>query len=139
MFEKILVAVDGSEHGLKAAKMAGDLARQTQARVWVVVAFEPLPAYMGVSHMDTIMAARLADTQEILGNALAALGEIPGQVIPDPLEGPAAEAILSVAETREVDLIVMGTRGLGRLASLVMGSTSQKVVSHANCPVLLVK
>jgi nucleotide-binding universal stress UspA family protein len=38
-----------------------------------------------------------------------------------------------------VDLIVMGTRGLGRLPSLIMGSQSQKVVSQADCPVLLVR
>jgi len=55
------------------------------------------------------------------------------------LEGPPAEAILNVAETREIDLIVMGTRGLGRFTGMLLGSQSQKVVSHASCPVTLVR
>jgi nucleotide-binding universal stress UspA family protein len=55
------------------------------------------------------------------------------------LRGFSAEAILIVAETRNVDLIIMGARGLGRLASLLVGSQSQKVVAHASCPVLLVR
>lgn len=55
------------------------------------------------------------------------------------LEGPPAEAILNVANVREIDLIVMGTRGLGRLAGALLGSQSQKVVAHASCPVLLAR
>jgi nucleotide-binding universal stress UspA family protein len=55
------------------------------------------------------------------------------------LEGSAAEAILEVASTRKSDLIVMGSRGLGTLSGLLLGSQSQKVVQHANCPVLIVK
>jgi nucleotide-binding universal stress UspA family protein len=44
-----------------------------------------------------------------------------------------------VAVTRASDVIVMGSRGLGTLAGLLLGSTSQKVVSHAPCPVLIVR
>jgi len=50
-----------------------------------------------------------------------------------------AEAVLSVAEVRGNDLIVMGTRGLGRLAGAQLGSQSQKVVANDSCPVLLVR
>ena len=49
------------------------------------------------------------------------------------------ESIIEVARIRDSSLIVMGSRGLGRLAGLVLGSTSQKVVSHAPCPVLIVR
>jgi nucleotide-binding universal stress UspA family protein len=44
-----------------------------------------------------------------------------------------------VAAVQKSDLIVMGSRGLGRLAGAVLGSNSQKVVSHAPCPVLIVR
>jgi nucleotide-binding universal stress UspA family protein len=44
-----------------------------------------------------------------------------------------------VANTRKADLIIMGSRGLGTLAGLVLGSQSQKVISHAPCPVLVVR
>jgi len=78
-------------------------------------------------------------TESILQMALETIGSIPGILRQEVLEGPPAEAILTVAETRKVDLIVMGTRGLGRLAGLLIGSVSQRVVSQAGCPVLLVR
>jgi len=67
------------------------------------------------------------------------VGEIPGEIKADVLQGPPAEAILDVAKTRECDLIVMGSRGLGQFTGLLLGSQSQKVVQHAECPVLIVK
>lgn len=139
MFKNIMVAVDGSEHGLKAARVAGDMARCMQANLWVVVAYDPVPAYLGQPNLQETIAARMAFAEDILSKAQAEIGEIPGGLMKEALEGPAAEAILSVAETRGVDLIVMGTRGLGRLASALIGSQSQKVLTHAKCPVLLVR
>ncbi len=139
MFKNILVAVDGSEHGLKAARAAGNLARDLRADLRVVVAYDPLPSYLGQPNLQEAITARLAYSDKILSEALAEIGGIPGVLKTEPLEGPAAEAVLSVADTRDVDLIIMGTRGLGRLASVVVGSQSQKVIAHAKCPVLLVR
>ena len=53
--------------------------------------------------------------------------------------GVPAEAILQAARAEKADLIVMGTRGLGALGSLFLGSQSQRVVAEAPCPVLLVR
>jgi nucleotide-binding universal stress UspA family protein len=47
--------------------------------------------------------------------------------------------ILTVAETRQVDLIVMGARGLNPLQTLLLGSVSQAVIHHARCPVTVVR
>lgn len=77
--------------------------------------------------------------EQILNGALTEVGELPGKLVKEILEGPVAEAVLRVAEVRDNDLIIMGTRGLGRLAGALLGSQSQKVVAHANCPVLLVR
>jgi nucleotide-binding universal stress UspA family protein len=139
MFKEILVAVDGSDHGIKAAAMAGDLARLTGGKLWVVVAYDPLPTYIGDSNLQEFINTRMVYSEEIYGLALNAIGKIPGEIHKEIIEGPAAEAVLSIAGVREVDLIVMGTRGLGRLASIVIGSQSQKVTAHAHCPVLLVR
>jgi nucleotide-binding universal stress UspA family protein len=139
MFKTIMVAVDGSEHGLKAARVAGEMARCMQADLWVVVAYDPLPANLGQPFLQEAITERMLYSENILSNAQAEIGEIPGVLKRETLEGPPAEAILAVADTREVDLIVMGTRGLGRLASIVIGSQSQKVIAHARCPVLLVR
>jgi len=70
---------------------------------------------------------------------LKEIGELPCEIHTELLEGDAASAIIDVATVRKSEIIVMGSRGLGRLAGLVLGSTSQKVVAHAPCPVLIVR
>lgn len=140
MFEKLLLAVDGSKHALHAAKVAGDMARAMNAeRLRIVVAFAPIPSYLGEPNMQAAIDARLSEADEILKAALRVVGKIPGEIHTELIEGSAAEAIIDVAETRESDLIVMGSRGWGTLAGLLVGSTSKKVVDHAPCPVLIVR
>lgn len=139
MFKNILTAVDGSDHSISAARLAGQMARGMNTKLWVITIFDPIPSYLGDENMQAIAAANISNAEQILRAALGEIGEIPTKVETEILEGPVAEAILRVAATREIDLIVMGTRGLGRLAGALLGSQSQKVVSHAPCPVLLVK
>lgn len=140
MFKNILLGVDGSEHALHAARTAGDLARAVQAETLrIVVAYEPVPSYLGEPNLETAISARMMEAEQILKTAQQAVGTIPGKIHIEVLEGPPAEAILTVAATRHNDLIVMGSRGLGRLTGLLIGSQSQKVVQHAPCPVLIVR
>ena len=139
MFKNILVAVDGSEHSLKAAQIAGELARSMWADLRLVVAYDPILEDLGEPYLHEAMAARLDYSEKTLALAQAEIGEIPGILSKETLEGPPAEAILAVAGTREADLIVMGSRGLSSLASIVVGSQSQKVIAQASCPVLLVR
>jgi nucleotide-binding universal stress UspA family protein len=139
MFKTILVAVDGSDHSIKAARLAGDMARGMHADLWVLTVFDPVPTYLGTANMQAVAAAHITHAEEILKNALHEIGTIPGKLDTEILEGPVAEAILQVADTRPIDLIIMGTRGLGRLTGALLGSQSQKVISHSRVPVLLVK
>ena len=140
MFENVLLAVDGSKHALHAAKVAGDLSRSMDAKLLrIVVAFAPIPFYLGEPNMQTVIDARLAEAEEILQAAIRVVGKIPGEIHTELIEGSPAESILNVAETRQSDLIVMGSRGLGTLAGLLIGSTSRTVVDHAHCPVLIVR
>ncbi len=120
--------------------MAGGLARAMRsARLRAVVAYDPIPPYIGDPYMQYAIDARLKDSEEILRKALDAVGEIPGEIHTELLEGSPAEAIVKVATTRQSDVIVMGSRGLGRLAGALLGSAAQKVISHAPCPVLIVR
>ena len=140
MFERILLAVDGSEHGYHAAKMAADLARAMNSeRLRIVVAYNRIPPYLGEPNLQQAIDARLTEAQEVLKKAMEIVGDVPAEIHTELIEGDAAESIIEVANTRESSVIVMGSRGLGRLAGLVLGSTSQKVVSHAPCPVLIVR
>ncbi len=140
MFERILLAVDGSEHGRHAARVAGDLARAVDAsELLVVVAYEPVPGYVVEPNLSVAKATRTADAQRILQEAKGLIGNVPAQVNPEIVEGSIAEAILAMARARNSDVVVMGSRGFGRLEGALLGSNSQKVVSHASCPVLIVR
>jgi nucleotide-binding universal stress UspA family protein len=140
MFEKVLLAVDGSEHALRAARTAADLARTVKAKEFrVVVAYDFIPPYLGEPNMQYAIDARLEDAKSILDNAIKEVGEVPCEISTELIEGSEAEAIINVATTRNSNLIVMGSRGRGRLAGLLLGSTSQTVVAHAPCPVLIVR
>ncbi|MFN8388090.1 MAG: universal stress protein [Anaerolineales bacterium] len=140
MFNNILLAVDGSEHALNAARMAAQLARSMDsAELRIAVVYDSIPPLLGDPDFQIVLNARLDETEKILQSAVKAVGEVPSTVSTETIAGDPAEAIIKIADTRKCDLIVMGSRGLGRLAGLVLGSVSQKVVSHAPCPVLIVR
>ncbi len=140
MFGKIVLAVDGSDHAVHAARVAGDLARSMQAEsVRVLVVFPPIPFFLGEPNMQAAIDSRMNESNSVLKSALQALGEIPGEIHTEVIEGSPAEVIINVATVRQADLIVMGSRGLGTLGGLLLGSNSQKVVSHGPCPVLITR
>jgi nucleotide-binding universal stress UspA family protein len=140
MFDKILLAVDGSEHALHAARTAAELARTMKPSEFrIVVSYDTIPLYLGEPNLQFAIDSRKLDAEEILNLAIKEVGNIPCEIHTEIIEGDAAEAIIDVAVTRASDIIVMGSRGLGRLAGLLLGSTSQKVVAHAPCPVLIVR
>jgi nucleotide-binding universal stress UspA family protein len=142
MFKKILLAIDGSAHAEKALKYARDLALRDGAQVIVVHAFQPLPSYHvspGETWGDKIVARHITVGRELADEAGQKLQAAGIDVIVEVLEGPAADAILRVADTRQPDLIVMGSRGHGELASLLLGSVSHRVLAHTQVPVLIVK
>ncbi len=140
MFDKILLAVDGSDHALHAARIAADMARGMKPKeLRIVVAYDTIPMYLGEPNMQFAIDSRKTEADEILNAAIKEIGQVPSEIHTEIIEGSPAEAIINVAETRKSEIIIMGSRGLGRLAELVLGSTSQKVVAHAHCPVLIVR
>jgi nucleotide-binding universal stress UspA family protein len=140
MFDEILLAVDGSEHGLHAAKVAGDLVRAIKAQVLrVLVVYDPLPAGLGEPNLSQAIAARQQEAQDIVDSSLKEVGEIPGEIRTEIIEGQIAEKIVDVASIRNSNMIIMGSRGRTGLASALLGSNSQKVISSAPCPVLVVR
>jgi nucleotide-binding universal stress UspA family protein len=81
MFETILLAVDGSDHGQHAAKTAGDLARAVKAKdLRIVVAFEPIPAYLGEPNLGQAIVARETEAKEILQKAQQVIGSVPAEI-----------------------------------------------------------
>lgn len=140
MFDKILLAVDGSDHALHATRKAAELARAIKPEeLRIVVAYDPIPLYLGEPNLQIAITNRKGEAEAILAAAIKEVGKVPCEIHTEIIEGDNASAIIEVATTRGSDLIVMGSRGLGRLAGLLIGSISQKVVAHAPCPVLIVR
>ena len=139
MFKKILLATDGSPDAEQALAYACDLALCDEAQVFVVNAFGPVPSYLGDPWWDRVIARHVSAGREVAENAAECLKEAGVDVVVEVLEGPPADAILNVADVRECDLIVMGSRGYGTLTSLLLGSVSHRVLAHARVPVMIVR
>ena len=138
MFNRIIVAIDGSEHSNRALSCARELAERFEATLWIVHAYPQTSDLRSYDQFEKLVARRKREGQSILDQARKILGEINGEINEELLEGPEAEAILSVAKIQNIDLILMGTRGLGSFEGMLVGSVSQKVSYHSFCPVMLV-
>jgi nucleotide-binding universal stress UspA family protein len=141
VFLNILVAVDGSEHGAAALRTATQLAGEEHARLTVLTAVPPAPAFAQITAAG---AAALADASELMGDAgkriRAQVEALPTDlsVTSVVVAGRADEVILERLREGNHDLLVMGTRGLGRVGSALLGSVSQAVLHRAEVPVLVV-
>ena len=139
MFRRILLATDGSPDAEQALLYARDIALRDGAQVIVVHAFEPVPSFLGHPWQEKVIARHVYAGQEVADSAAQNLQEASIDLVVEVLEGPPADAILRVADVRECDLIVMGSRGHGTLASLLLGSVSHRVLAHARVPVMIVR
>ena len=138
MFKKILLATDGSPHAEEALKYARGLALRDDAQVIVVHAVPPAAAYLGEPERQALVSRNVAEGERVAGHAAESLRKAGLDVVVEVLEGPPADAILRVADVRPPDLIVMGSRGHGELASLLLGSVSHRVLAHTHVPVMIV-
>lgn len=138
MFKNILVAYDGSEYSRRAATLGGSLARSLQSVVWIVTVMDSSTWDLGEPYLSQFIEKQTCAGQDLLREAGILIGpEV--EIHNELLIGSPAKSILEVADTRECDLIVLGTRGMGILEGLLLGSQAQKVISNARCPVMVVK
>jgi nucleotide-binding universal stress UspA family protein len=137
MFKNIILAVDGSEYSLRALEYARSLAENYKATLWLVHVFSHTSDLLGYQDFEKLYARRKSAGQSILDAALEKLGDPSFEVQSELVEGSDAEAILTLAEKHEADLIVMGTRGFGAVKGLLVGSVSRKVIHLSKCPVMV--
>ncbi|HEX5303962.1 MAG TPA: universal stress protein [Streptosporangiaceae bacterium] len=139
MYDKILVAVDHSEISDRAVLAARDLALLSKGEVWVLHLRErEMAARATGSVADETMDEARASVQTIVDKLTAAGVNAHGEVR-NTLFGYAGREIVDDATQHGVDVIVMGSRGRGDLAGLILGSTAHKVIHLANHPVLVVR
>ena len=139
MYEKILVAVDHSEITPRVVDAARGLAALSHGEVWVIHLRErEMMGKTGLMTSSESIEASGADVRSTV-DALTKAGITAHGVVRDTLYGHAANEIVSEAQERGADVIVMGSRGRSDLAGLVLGSTAHKVMHLADRQVMVVR
>ncbi|MCR4400625.1 MAG: universal stress protein [Syntrophomonadaceae bacterium] len=145
MFKKILVPIDGSDQSAEAARIAVTLASRFGAQVQLLHVIS-LPAYdyPDMSQVEPAFISQALESWEALGRQYLeqALGECQSCDVKTSVElawGNPAKVIVDTAREGGYDLIVIGSRGLGNLSGLLLGSVSDRVLRTAPCPVLVVR
>jgi nucleotide-binding universal stress UspA family protein len=147
--KKILLAVDGSENSLRAADAAISLAKERNSELLILNVIAPLVSvvapvgagsypvnygdyYEGQEKSGLELVERMADTARKRGVQKV-------RNVVERSSSSVVETIVNSSRDEKVDLIVIGTRGLGGFRRFVLGSVSSGVVSHAHCNVLIVR
>jgi nucleotide-binding universal stress UspA family protein len=153
MMEKILIAVDGSEHSKKALNYAIELTEKCDGKITIINVYstvvpqtQPIdglstPAMSGTS---AALAAKMAEDaklrgEQILVEAERFAKELGVQVEKVLREGEAVNEIVAEAKAGNFNLVVVGHRGMSKLRELLLGGVSEGVSHKAPCPVLIVK
>jgi len=140
---KILIAVDGSEAADRAIEAVGHMARSSLELEVTLLCVSPEPLFYGSYTAATLQ--KIEDEQVIQQNAILAKAleraRAAGLTVAEPgrAYGVIANEIVRTAKDRKVDQIAMGTRGMGAVGNMLLGSVAQRVLHQSPVPVLLVK
>jgi len=138
-FGKILIAVDGSEYALNAAKKGLELAQEVDADVALLFVVDTRKAIgnvdAGISHEDAMVVLKKEAEQTLDQVAGTFEG---GEVMKLMPEGHPREEILKTSENWGADVIVLGTHGRKGLMHLLLGSSAEYIVRHSKIPVMVV-
>lgn len=138
----ILLPVDGSENSNRAVQRAIEICKESgEARLLVVTAYPPIVSGNVKSFFsaEDIHSFYQEEGQKALAPAKALLDTAGVTYEAEVLVGPVAQTLAEYAKKKQADTIIMGTRGLGTVTGLVLGSVTTKVLSLVDIPVLLVK
>ncbi|MDX8364720.1 universal stress protein [Cytobacillus sp. IB215665] len=140
MFEKILLASDGSDHAIRAAEKAAFLAKEIEGgtiEILYIVDNE-------TAKSDALRNIESSDIESTRNERLQATKDICYRIMNKEVKttmihGEPGPSIVKYANNGEFDLVVIGSRGLNSFQEMVLGSVSHKVAKRANCPVMIVK
>jgi len=137
---QIVVGVDGSEASMRALEWAADEARRRHAHLrvvhaWLEVFVDGYFVAPAVYEREAVEAA----ARETLDKAVASVPDGSPAIDVEPVLVHGQPAAVLLDEAEHADLVVVGSRGHGGFAGLLLGSVSQRVVHHAPCPVVVVR
>lgn len=147
MYQKILVGLDGSPHSLRAAEAAIELAKKFDTELHFITVTRP--------YKVSPQLRQYLEAEDLLGEPKYVLDEMTKAIIVEAealarkaqlkkiksevREGKPARTIVEHAQNNNMDLIVLGSRGIGELEAALLGSVSQKVSLLAGCAVMIVR
>jgi len=147
MYKKILVGLDGSKHGLEAARQGIKLAKTFDSELHLVTVTRPFKV--------TPKLRQFLEAENLLGEPKYVLDAMTDRIVSEAkklatkadlekvktvvLEGKPARALLKYAKSKKIDLIVVGSRGVGELDAALLGSVSQKIGMLGDCTVMIVR
>lgn len=146
MFNHILFPTDGSDHSEKALHFVKDFAQKYKSRVTVLHVYDiigdtdlfNLGGHMA-DYMTELEKLVREKSQKILDHSKVLLEEYQIETDTLLLKGNPKHEIPRIAEAKECDMILLGSRGMGTLKGILIGSVSNYVVHHSECPVLLIR
>lgn len=137
-FRKVMIGYDGSAHADKAADVAFSLAQSLDCKVLLfAVARPPEPAIS--IEVDAMLEEAREHFEEKFGVFKEKAASLDVELETAIAVGHPVEQIVHRAETDHCDLIVLGRRGVSRFERFIIGSTSEKVLRYAHCPVMVVR
>lgn len=141
MFTNVLVPVDGSDNSYRALDAALLFSEKLGSNITVVNVMEQVP----ITHIESekllseLLEAYKKENQEILSKCSRIATEKGLSIKTLLLQGNPASVILDYCKKENFELIVMGSRGMGKFKQLILGSVSSKIVHHCQCAVLLIR
>ncbi len=147
MYKKILAGLDGSKHGIEATRAAVELARNFDAELHLLTVTRP--------YKVSPKLRQFLEAENLLGEPKYVMDEMTNTIVSEAKdlatkaglkgvkavvrEGKPARALLEYAKGNDIDLIVVGSRGVGELDAALLGSVSQKIGMLSECTVMIVR
>ena len=141
MFTNVLVPVDGSENSYRALDAALLLSEKLGSNITAVHVMEQVPiTHIGSEKLlSEFLEAYKKENQDILSKCSEIATQKGLTIKTLLLQGNPASVILDYSKQEKFDLLIMGSRGLGKFKELILGSVSSKLVHHSTCAVLLIR
>ncbi|WP_208589904.1 universal stress protein [Gracilibacillus suaedae] len=138
MYQKVLLAADGSDHSIRAASHAVKVAQIDQGKIDIVYAVDGKTSKEDVLHgLDKYDVKK--ERQEKLQPVIEVIEEAGLECETHVVHGEPGPTIVEFANRNEYDFVVVGSRGLNKVQTMILGSVSHKIAKRVHCPVLIVK
>ncbi len=138
-YHSLLVPFDGSESSKKALGRACDLSKSDGSEISVLYVIPRYEEMMDFFKTETIKKSLYQEAEKIVDGAKKLAAKQGVQIKAVVQEGHAGDKIVEIADTMKHDLIVVGTHGWRGMNKAIMGSTAERIIAYASCPILIAR